>query len=283
MKGVYYSLRTCATMMYLYRLYLLIAYNDMQVDIMTLGLHSVVAISSILCHNMHVYPEFQILNGLFVMRSILCCICFYYEWHIVCNMMICFATMYIADIIKLHYNFPATETRLIPYLKHLPYHEKQNVIQMYSFMQLVATYYMLENANTAYSPIFAIQICPFLISLVQKDVISRETFHYTYTMSMLINIFCILSTRVSFFLEMYLLCIFMFYWRIKYGMNKYAGWMITFGMHYILKSYLIMYEFELDMFYVYLCKYAIIAHILNYYHIKYFQEYKHTELILYND
>lgn len=197
-------------------------------------------------------------------------------------MLICFSTMYIADLIKFHYNFPSTESRLIQFVQYMPYNEQRKVIQMYSFMQLVATYYMLENATTAYSPIFAIQLCPYLISLAKSDIIESQTFHYMHTMSMLLNIFSILSTRVTFFLEMYMLCTFMFYWRIKYGMNKYAGWMITFGTNYLLKVCIVDYAYEIDDLYVYLLKYATIAHVLNYYHIKYFttEEYKHSGLIL---
>jgi hypothetical protein len=270
---------------YFYRLYLLLIYNDMNVNIPTLVIHGTLNISSFMFRissTRHgsmpiISPEFRMHNLLFVVRSILCCLCFYYNLHVIANMFICFGTMAIADAVSAYYRSNTTTRRLTPsYMNHLEDHEKNKVIRMHSFMQLVATYYMLENMNTAYSPIFAIQISAFLMTLAKEGIIDVVSWHYLYSLALWLNILCVLNTNISYFFEMNLLCHFMYYWRICNGMNKYIGWLITFGMHYLFKNSIIMYIDAYvntwDIYYIYLYKYAIISYVINYFHLQFEKE-----------
>jgi len=296
--NIHKALGILSVLLYFHRLYLLLIYHDMQLNnaygISTLFIHGILNISSFIfriSNKRHetltiIYPEFRMHNTLFVFRSIICCICFYYKLHVIVNMLVCFGTMAVADIISNYYKYHpqklqdatsnTTTMRKMPYMSHLEPDAKKKVIQMHSFMQLVATYYMLENINTAYLPIFAIQISAFLMTLVKKGIIDVASWHYIYSLALWMNIVGILSTNLSYYLEMNLLCGFMYYWRIIYGMNKYAGWLITFAMHYLLKNsvieYIDTYTGTFDLFYIYLYKYAIILYVLNYYHIKFDKE-----------
>ncbi len=284
--------------LYTYRFCLLIFYQDMQMNskygFLTLLIHCLLSTSSFIFHiskNRHsslpiIYPEFRMHNLLFTFRSIICCLVHCYGLHYTINIMICVITMKLADIITRAYKSNTTTMRIMPYMTHLEYQQKLEIIRMHSFMQLVATYYMLESANTAYIPVLAIQFSAFLMTLVKKGIIGVGTWHYLYSLTLWLNIFAILSANLSFFLYMNILCCFMYYWRVINGMNKYAGWLIVFSSHYIIKEYLVMHiddyiHTRLDTFYINLIKYAIVFHVLNYFHIKfdYFDpQYKHIVL-----
>jgi hypothetical protein len=197
--------------------------------------------------------------------------------------------MKMADMITQAYKSRTTTMRIMPYMTHLQDHQKLEIIRMHSFMQLVATYYMLENANTAYTPVLAIQFSAFLMTLVKKGIIGVGTWHYLYSLTLWLNIFAILSANLSFFIVMNMLCGFMYYWRVMHGMNKYAGWLIVFSSHYIIKEYMHLDEYlntRLDIMYINLIKYATVFHVLNYFHLKfdYFDpQYKHILLNLHNE
>ena len=283
---IHKTLGILSVVVYMSRMYMLLLHEDMHVNITTLMVHGMVNMSSFIfkiSNNRHatlpiIYPESRLYNMLFVFRSILCCLCFYYKLHIFVNMLVCLATMCLADVASGYYKSQTMTMRLMPYMSHLEGHEKKKVIKMHSFMQIIATYYMLENINTAYSPIFAIQISAFLMTLAKKGFIHVCHWHYWYSLALWLNILCLLSSTidVTYIIEMNVFCCFMYHWRIVNGMNKYAGWMITFAMHYWTKSYVmpyvLAYTSTLHIFYVYLFKYTIISNVLHYYHIRFEKE-----------
>ena len=188
--------------------------------------------------------------------------------------------MMAADAASKHYKkkVAATTTmRHMPFMDYLDDSEKMKVVRMHSFMQLVATYYMVENMTTAYTPIFAIQIASFLMTLVKKGIIKTSDWHYVYSLALWLNILAVIDANLSFIVVMNALCNFMYYWRIIYGMNKYAGWMIVFGSHYLLKNSIVVYvdnyvDENIELFYVYLMKYTFIFYVLNYFHLKFRHE-----------
>jgi hypothetical protein len=164
----------------------------------------------------------------------------------------------------------------MPYMEHLDVDQKLKVISMHSFMQLVATYYMIENIDTAYSPIFAIQISSFLMTLVKKYIISTQSWHYLYSLALWLNIILLLSCKHSFFFRMNAACCFMYYWRVCRGMNKYIGWTIAFSIHFAFKRYVDWYvdnvfanmdaEYAMGMWYV------LVTTVLLYFHRKFYYE-----------
>lgn len=289
---IHKTLGFLSVFLYWYNFYTLIVNRDMNLHsnygLSVLAIHWSLSMSSYIfsiSKNRHstlpiIYPEFRMHNLLFVTRSVLCCLAFYCKLHVSVNMLICFATMFAADEVSKYYkktSIVTTTMRNMPFMDYLEDSEKMKVVRMHSFMQLVATYYMLESITTAYAPIFAIQIASFLMTLVKKGIIKTSDWHYIYSLALWLNILAVIDTNVSFILIINLLCNFMYYWRVVYGMNKYAGWLVVFGSHYLLKNSIVVYideyiDTNIDIFYIYLVKYAFILHVLNYFHIKFNNE-----------
>ena len=223
-----------------------------------------------------IYQEYRAHNTLFVFRSVGCYLCFYYNLNILYNMMICFMTMVCADSISKYYKSSTTTMRLMPYMDYLDTDAKRDIIKMHSFMQIVATYYMIGNIDTVYTPIFAIQVSSFLMTLVKKGIMTTQQWHYIYSLSLWVNIFAILSPQISFYFIMNISCCFMYYWRIINCMNKYAGWVVVFSSNYIIKElilpYIDNYIETLDEKNVIFVKYVLIYTTLLYYHIKFYDK-----------
>ena len=285
--------------LYAYRFNKLIFQHDMQINsrygFITLFVHGLLSISSFEFHiskNRHyalpiIYPEFRMHSMLFTFRSIICCLVHCYKLHYVLNIIVCFITMKLADIITNKYQTNTTTMRIMPYMTYLNEYQKQEIIRMHSFMQLVATYYMVENENTAYSPILAIQFAAFLMTLVKKGIIDIGSWHYVYSLTLWLNIFGILSANLSFVCTMNCICYFMYYWRIINGMNKYVGWLIAFSMHYIIKEYMIIHlddyiHSNLHIFLINIIKYIFTFHVLNYFHLKFnYFDPQYKQIVLY--
>ena len=246
---------------YLYRFTILFSKNHMNLEnpisIMLLVIHGILSLSSLIFKLSNkrnkqlpiIYPEFRFHNILFAFRSIFCCLSFYFfnKKHAkTINMGICFATMFGADIITFIYKTSSTTTmRAMPYIENYDFEKKRKLREMNSFMQIFATYYMLGNINTAFSPMFAIQISSFLMTLVKKNIIKSMWWHYLYTIALWKNMVLLLTYMPSFFIAMQISCYFMKYWRIDKNYNKYIGWMIVFVGNNKLTCFL---ENTIDLF-----------------------------------
>jgi hypothetical protein len=95
---------------------------------------------------------------------------------------------YIADLISNKYqNNDKTTTR------HIPYNTNNSVIiylnkKFYAISQIVATTTLLvtNNKDNGFLIMFPIQLSAFLMTLVRKDIISNNTWHYLYSSSLLL-------------------------------------------------------------------------------------------------
>lgn len=286
--NIHKTLGTLCVVIYSYKFILLCVYHSTNIHnvsgIYVLSMHLLLSSSSFIFNiskNRNnklpiIYPEFRAHNTLFVFRSFICYLCFYYELNVLYNMMVCFATMVCADYISKYYKSSTTTMRMMPYMDYLDADAKRDVIKMHSFMQIVATYYMIGNIDSVYTPIFAIQISSFLMTLVKKGIITTQQWHYVYSLSLWLNIFTILSPKISFYLIMNLSCYFMYYWRVINGMNKYAGWLVVFSSNYIIKDTILPYIDEYtDKFYekdIIFLKYILIYTIIIYYHCKFYDK-----------
>jgi hypothetical protein len=237
---------------YIYRFCKLISRYDMnlnnQISMILLIFHSLLSLSSLSFRLSNVrnrkipiiYPEFRMHNIIFALRSVFCCVSFYYfktnnDYSTICNICICLLTMKVADIITNYYEkqTPKTTTmRNMPYDENMKEQKLQNLKKIYSFMQFYATYYMLGNINSAYNPMFAIQISSFLMTLVKKNIIPPMVWHPLYFSSLMLNVFIFLTLNPIFILKMNIACYFFCYWRMTLGYNKYIGWLIVFMFHY---------------------------------------------------
>jgi hypothetical protein len=135
-------------------------------------------------------------------------------------------------------NISYTTMRNMPYDTSLPPQKMENLKKVYSYMQLYATYYMLGNINSAFTPMFAIQISSFLMTLVKKNIINPMLWHPLYFFSLLTNTFAFYTLTPIFIIKMNIACSWFTYWRMKLGYNKYLGWLIVFAFHYFCLFYL---------------------------------------------
>ena len=278
-------------MIYFCRLGACLLYHDMFLNnhggLITLGIHGLLSTSSFIftiSNNRHsklpiIYPEFRLHNTLFAFRSIICVLSFYYfqsDTARYFNIAICYITMYLADMISAYYKNATTTMRLMPYMQKLDDDKKKKVVKMHSFMQLVATYYMTENINTAYAPIFAIQISSFLMTLVKKGIITTGSWHYLYSLALWLNILLLLTCKPSFFFIMNALCCSMYYWRIVNGRNKYLGWSLVFATQLISRHFAM--DKLIDSYFTGLevcLTYITICIIICYFHVKFYKELLH--------
>lgn len=244
---------------YIYRFYLLNIYYDMHLynlsSMILLVFHSLLSFSSLIFTISNVrnrkipiiYPEFRMHNIAFALRSVFCCFSFYFlnnnKICVLTNMFICFVTMKIADEITKYYHSTKnkepvkilhTTMNNMPYDTSLSVHKIENLKKIYSYMQMYATYYMLGNINSAFIPMFAIQLSSFLMTLVKKNIINPMLWHPLYFISLLSNMFVFFTLTPFFIIKMNILCSLFSYWRIELKYNKYIGWLIVFTFHYFI-------------------------------------------------
>jgi hypothetical protein len=147
------------------------------------------------------------------------------------------ATMGLADVATSVYKQGST-MRDMPFDHSISKEQQKEITTFHSRMQVGATLYMLMNADTAFSPLLAIQGAAFLMTLVRKGIITTNAWHFIYGIMLITNFFMLAtlkSDQVTFQLLAYhLFC----HIRFRSGWNKYAGWMIVFALKFLLDGYL---------------------------------------------
>lgn len=271
---------------YIYRFGLLFIKNDMNLEnnigIGLLGIHGLLSLTSLIFKLSNkrnkilpiIYPEFRLHNILFAFRSILCCLSFYFTSNKlnakIINYFICFYVMFTADIITYIYKSSENNTTMRSMPTNIKYDEnkKNKIKELHSSLQLYATYYMIGNINTSFSPMFAIQIASLLMTLVKKNIIKIMWWHYLYTISLWFNMFLILTYMPSFIFTMNIGCYFIYYWRFKFNYSKYIGWLIVFIFDYYATQY---FENNIDIYVtnIKLYKYSTIIFMLCFYLYKF--------------
>ena len=232
---------------YFYRFGLLIIYQDtfLQNDIYTLYyilLHSLLSITSLIFHipknrikgKPMIYPEFRLHSIVFALRSSICTLIFYYNLPLFYNIITCYLTMILADIITYNYKSTTKTMRNMPYNETINDAEIKKINRIYGEMQILATLYMLGNINTSFTPMFAIQIAAFLMTLVRKNIIGANEWHLFYMISLLINIFSFVTLDIIKILLVYILAEIFIALRFNNNLNKYISWFVCFSIFYYL-------------------------------------------------
>lgn len=234
---------------YTYRYYLLFVYGSMflhtKYDLGIIALHGCLSLSSLIFHiprKRHsklpmIYPEFRLHSIVFGLRSCICCFVEFYGgiYKLYYKMVVCFGTMLIADVITKQYAEPGDTTmRSMPYTENTSKENINNITRFHSNQQVTATLFMLCNIESAFSPLFAIQFAAFLMTMVRKSIILPNSWHLLYSFSLMINIFVLYTFTLSQFINMYIGIEFFRLLRMKHRMNKYLGWIITFGIFTML-------------------------------------------------
>ena len=183
-----------------------------------------------------IYPEFRLHSIIFAYRSIICTFLFYYNFPIYYNYVTCILTMLVADRITKYYKSTTKTMRNMPY-NNISDNNIKSINRIYSKMQILATLFMLGNINTSFTPLLAIQLAAFLMTLVRKSIIGANTWHQFYMLSLLININAWvtmdLSKKLLFFIfsELFVLL------RFEYNVNKYGLWISIMLIFNILIEY----------------------------------------------
>lgn len=243
---------------YGYRYYLLIQTGTMDLNnhtATTLVLcHATLSCSSILFHIPSIrnksapmiYPEYRLHSIIFVLRSVVCFFLTYYDCSILYKFGTCYLTMIMADAVTARYRSDNQNTTMrdMPFDPRIKEDEQREIILMQSSQQIGATLYMFGNLDSCFSPMFAIQLAAFLMTLVRKNIIDSNMWHLIYNVSLWVNVFCFYSIPVGYlFIKQVLFQIF-YYWRFsvekdsnQFVGNKYVGWTIVFAILYLYMQF----------------------------------------------
>jgi len=215
-----------------------------------------------------IYPEYRLHSILFVMRSVVCYFLTYYGISIEYKFAACYLTMVLADAVtaahQTHDNPSNTTTmRNMPFDKRIGEEEQQQIILMQSSQQIGATLYMLGNLDSCFSPMFAIQIAAFLMTMVRKSIIDSNMWHIVYNIALWMNALCFYSLPTGYLVAEVILFQVFYYWRFSnmknrprlFLGNKYVGWTIVFAVFYLFhgssldkKITLLISQNNMDMF-----------------------------------
>jgi hypothetical protein len=245
---------------YGYRYYLLIRYGSMNLNnnnaALLVGYHMILSVSSLVFHipsirntiSPMIYPEYRLHSILFVMRSVVCYFLTFFGHSIEYKIAACYLTMLLADAVtaryKSHESPMNTTMRNMPFDTRIREEEQQQIILMQSSQQIGATLYMLGNLDSCFSPMFAIQIAAFLMTMVRKSIIDSNMWHIVYSTALWMNALCFYSLPVGYlFAEVTLFQVF-YYWRFSNMKdrprmivgNKYIGWTIVFAIYYYYQT-----------------------------------------------
>jgi len=162
-----------------------------------------------------IYPEYRLHSIVFALRSVVCYYFTYYSLPKIYNIVVCFVTMILADIFTEMYPSGTTTMRQMPFESGVDVSKRKYIIMMQSFHQIGATLYMVGNEDSCFSPMFAIQLAALLMTLVRKSIITTNTWHIIYNISLGINIFVFCSLSIQ-YIALYIVLIHLFfYWRLR--------------------------------------------------------------------
>jgi hypothetical protein len=142
------------------------------------------------------------------------------------------ATMSMADAITSQFSTTnkTTTMRNMPFDKTVDKELQLRITRMQSAQQIGATLYMLGNLDSCFSPILAIQIAAFLMTLVRKNIIDSTAWHTVYNLSLWINVFCFWSLPLEYVVVQPFMNYGLYYWRFSIDRrahlvlgNKYLG------------------------------------------------------------
>ena len=233
---------------FIYRYYLLIMYGSMflatPASMLLLCIHACLSMSSLIfriSQTRHsklpiIYPEFRMHSIVFALRSIVCCavhILLDRAYTVYITMGVCMLTMIAADIITRHYAATAalnttTTMRAMPYPTHIPLEEQMKITGFYSVQQISATLFMILSAETAFSPLFAIQIAALLMTLVRKSIITSHAWHILYSIALIINICCLITVSYASIIMITIIAWVFINVRRRFKISKYVLWIILF-------------------------------------------------------
>ena len=232
---------------FVYRYLMLFMYGNMQLNnniaAVCVSVHALLSVSSLIFRipfRQHqkspmIYKEFRGHSILFALRSVICYYLTYYEMPIYTRMITCLLISAGADTVT-HYYKSNTTIRSIPFQENMPDDMAIDIKKHYSIMQIAATMLMLGNLDTIFSPIYAIQIAAFCMTLVRKNIIKANLLHIVYVTGLWINAFCFFSIKAGWFVTWYVPAKIFMLMRFDNNVNKYISWIVAFCTYAILNE-----------------------------------------------
>ena len=242
---------------FIYRFYLLFYYNTMYLDnfngVISIIIHGFLSCSSMIFHVPNnriksgpmIYQEARLHSIIFSIRSVLCFLLTYYNFSILYKFAVCYLTMILADLVtnskNINNSTNGTTMRNMPFDSTISNDDKKNISFIQSGYQIGATLYMFGNLESCFSPLLAIQLAAFLMTLVRKNIINSNMWHIYYNIFLLLNTFIVNTFPASLILEMAIFSNTFQIWRFNYKFNKYLGWSIIFS--FILIYYIYFFQY----------------------------------------
>lgn len=191
-----------------------------------------------------IWPEFRIHSIIFAYRTLLVMlVCWFdlnkkYEFFL--KGIIIYITLFTADYTTNYYkkflDKDDTTMRGMPFSESVSLTSRNNINYYYSVSQIIATMttFYTDELFSHYLILFPIQIAAFLMTCVKKSIISTNTWHILYALSLFLNYINGVRVAIQFnvyhvLLNIIFVCI-MCYLRFTLRLNKYklwTGYMIT--------------------------------------------------------
>lgn len=236
---------------FIYRYTYYIFYGTMNLDnkfgMFLVSIHGILSISSLIFHipgkrnpsKPMIYPEFRLHSIAFALRSVIVCFQYYLQYHYIFPILTCYITMFSADMITYYFNQDGKNgktMRNMPFDNNINEENQEEIIRMHSIMQIGATTYMLGGLESAFSPLLAIQLAAFLMTLVRKSIINAITWHSLYSLTLWINILLYKTHTVGYIIIHHVMVKNYIHVFFPYKINKYIGWSVNFGSYIIYKE-----------------------------------------------
>jgi len=229
---------------------LLASTGSMQLDtplgIVGILLHGVLSLSSLRFHIPKdrnpvapmIYPEFRLHSIVFTLRSVFCCLSYAAGLSEEVRIGLCFLTMIAADVVTARFR-TETSGKTITNMPFDPSLQGTEALaHMYSRLQIGATLFMLGGIDGAFSPLLAIQLAAFFMTLVRKGILTSTGWHVGYSSTLWINVLLYVRAFSAPFLVMQL-ALYNVYTMVLFPLrtSKYINWMLLFGIYALSRDF----------------------------------------------
>jgi hypothetical protein len=233
----------------IYRYYNLFTYRDMffdtNKDILLITLQGMLSISSLFFHipvvrnriSPMINPQIRTQSIIFSLRSLFACFSFHilqHKYAMITNFVICFLTMFSADLSDKYYTNNMKLIRDMPFDKETSDDTKKYIRLFHSTIQLSATLALCTNISSAYITLVVIQLAPFFGTLVRKNIINANTWHFIYAIILKVSSYLVITFTPGLLIIYTLMFKFVQTLRFGYSINKYICWSIIFSLYYTI-------------------------------------------------
>lgn len=262
---------------FIYRIILIIIYGkaflNNNIDILFILLHLFLNLTSFYFdlnkdrnyNKPIIWDEFRFHSLLFVARHVICTINHYimpdiwFKYNL--NILIVLLVNKLANIITNKYgSFINRTTNKMPY----PYNLNEKKIKItkifYMTSQLNATCFVIYGDNTlCFMPLLALQLSPFMMTLIKKNKITINIYHFIYSLGLYINfpvwfIVCFMNIHNNNNVDnLVLLGIYyniIVFIKFKYNFNKYISYIIAWFLCILLKNIFNLNNYYIIYFYM---------------------------------